>query len=150
MPLTEQTQQQSQVDACISDFIDLTARKRELEEDLRNVKAQLAAVEPVITEHFQRYDQQSVSRNGWTVYRSRDVSIKSATGETADVVSKLRKARLGELIGLNWPRIRSWVKEKMFDDASGTWEVDMAKLPPSLRGIVVIEEFYRLNCRKAS
>lgn len=138
------------INSVISDYIALTESKRKLAEQQRDIQKKLDDIEPLILADFQGHGRQSENRNGYCLYLSRDISVKSATGETSDIVDKLRRARLGELIGLNWPKVKAWVKEKMHDEATDSWEVDLNKLPPSLREVVTVEEFYKLLCRKAN
>ena len=135
--------------ADIDRFISLTSRKRELNEQVNQIQKEIDELSSAITAEFRDNNKQAETRSGYTVYLSRDVSVKSTTGDTADVVDKLRKARLGELIGICHPRLKSFVKERMFNAATETWEIDMTKLPPSLRDVVAVEEYFRLNCRKA-
>ena len=138
------------INDALKEFIDLTEQKRALAEQQRALQARLDSLTPNIIFDFCANDKQSENRNGYCVYLGRNVSIKAAgAGETADIVDVLRKARLGELIGLNWPRVRAWIKERMYCAATDTWEINLKKLPPSLRGVVEISEFYRLNCRKS-
>lgn len=137
------------VDDAINQFVELTRRKRQLAAEQRDIQQSLDDLSRRIIGDFTDRGRQSVKQNGATVYLQRDISVKSKTGNTADVVDKLRRARLGELIGLNWPRVKSWVKERMHDDTTDTFELDPQKLPPSLREVVEVDEFYRLNCRNS-
>lgn len=136
-------------DAHIERYIALTQRKRELEADLRRTKEDLQPVESWLANDFMSRGVQSIKQNGYTVYLKRDLSVKSKGGDTAAVVDKLRRARLGELIGINWPRIRAWVKERCYRADLDEWDTDITKLPPSLREVVEISEFTKVCCRKA-
>lgn len=131
-------------------FIELTERKRDYEAKVREMKEELEPLEMEISKYFDDNEQQAATIKGWTVYRKRDISIKSASGVSSDIVDKLRRARLGELIGVNWPGIKAWVKERMYNEQTDTWEIDLNKLPPTLREIVTVDEFYRINCKRAS
>ena len=133
----------------VAEFITLTEAKRKLDAEKRDVQKRLDELSPIIIDDFHAHGRQSESRNGFCVYLSRDISIKSKTGDTADVVDKLRRARLGELIGLNHPKVRAWCKERLYNKNTDSWEIDESKLPPSLREVIQIEDFFRLNCRKA-
>lgn len=133
----------------VARFIQLTDQKKQIEATLAPVAEELDALKFIIADDFKSNGQQSVSRNGVTVYLSRDISIKSKSGSTADIVEHLRKARLGDLIGVNWPGIKAWAKERMFDSASDTWELDTSKLPPSIAEIVDVSELASVRCRKA-
>lgn len=133
----------------IDRFLALTKRKRELDAELRKTKDELAPLESWLADDFASRGVQSIKINGYTVYLKRDLSVKSKGGDTAAVVDKLRRARLGELIGISWPRLRAWVKERCYREDLDEWDTDINKLPPSLREVVEISEFTKVCCRKA-
>lgn len=136
-------------DARVARFIVLTDAKRKIESKLASIAEELDVLKGIIADDFISNGQQSVTRNGVTVYLSRDISIKSKTGSTGDIVEHLRRARLGDLIGVNWPGIKAWAKERMYDSVSDTWEVRPDRLPPTIAEIVDIAELNSVRCRKA-
>ena len=123
-----------------ADFVELTRHKRELKSKIARIDKELAGVERELVKEFRESNKRSVNIDGHTIYLTRLISVKSIGGDTAAIVDKLRRARFGEMIGVNWPRLFSYVKERMQDDTTGTWEVDKSKLPPSIRDVVDVGE----------
>ena len=136
-------------DGRIKHYIDLHVEKRRIEAELRKVKDDIAPLESWIADDFAERRCQSINLDGHTVYLRRDLSVKSCGGDTAAIVDKLRRARLGELIGVNWPRIKAWVKERCYREDIGEWQADVSKLPPSLRDVVEVTELVRVSCKKS-
>jgi len=136
-------------DGRIEHYIALTVKKRKIEAELRAVKDDIAPLESWIADDFAQRRCQSINLDGHTVYLRRDLSVKSKGGDTAAIVDKLRRARLGELIGVNWPRIKAWVKERCYREDIGEWQANTSKLPPSLRDVVDVEEYVRVCCKKS-
>lgn len=144
------------IDEAIARYIQLAEAKGKIERkiacELDPIKDEMAALAPFILAEFDRTDQQSVSRSGWTLFRQRQLNVRSACeGGNDEMVMRLRKARLNELVTANWTRLYSWVRETLYNDETGRWEVDEAekRLPPSLRDAFALEEFYRLGIRKS-
>jgi hypothetical protein len=137
-------------DMRLNEFIQLTATKRGMDAELKIVKDRLAELMPQIVDDFRTFGTTSLTREGVTVYLQRDMTVRSKGGDTAIVVDKLRRARLGELIGINWPRIKAWCKERCWNKDLDEWVPDEKKLPPSLREVVELSEFTRVGVRKKS
>lgn len=143
------TEEETTRDERISRYVALTRAKRQIEAELRKVKDDIAPLEDAIATDFEERRCQSINLDGHTVYLRRDLSVRSKGGDTAAIVDKLRRARLGELIGVNWSRIRAWVKERCYREDIGEWQADISKLPPSLRDVVEVTEFTRVCCKKS-
>ena len=135
-------------DEAVDEFIRLTAAKKEMEAALRPVNEQLAALNGMIVSAFRSNGTAKITRNGMTVYLNRDVSVKSIEGTDA-TVEALRKARLGELISVNHMRMKAWIKERLYNASTDTWEIDKRKLPPTLQPLIDLEEMVTARCRKA-
>ena len=135
-------------DELLYKYITLTLKKRALQDEQNKLAKEIESLDRQITKNWNDSGTQSVKRNGYTVYMSRDVSAKARGGDTGEVVDALRKARLGELIGLNHPRIKSWLKERLYNKHTDEWEVNTDKLPPSFNAVVEVSEFFKLGMRK--
>ncbi len=136
-------------DEKVARFVSLTETKRDLEAKLNPIEKEIKELKPQISEEFNAIGQKSVNRNGWVVYLSRQLSVRAVDGDTDAVVDKLRRARLGELISISHPKLSAYVKEKMYNPSTDTWELDLGKLPPSLREVVEVSEYYNVNCKKS-
>lgn len=134
------------IDEKITEFVDLTNDKRELQSQLRALQRVIDDLSADIVQHFEENDRQSVKQNGATVYLSREMAVKVL--DSAGVVKALEDAGLGELVAPQSQRLKSWIKETLESETTGTWEIDKDKLPEGIRDMIEVDEFYRLNCRK--
>ena len=132
----------------IDRFITLTERKKAIKNSLDEVNTELAGVEAEIAQTFRDNGTSKITRNGVTVHLIRHLSVRNTAG-TAATVAALRKARLGDLLMASSQRMKAWIKEKMENRRTGTWEVNLKKLPPSLRKVVSVEEYYKIGVRKS-
>jgi hypothetical protein len=145
----EQTADYPEASDVLDEYLSARAVRDELKRNLKPVEDRVGELELAVIALFEERGDQSVKRRGHTVYLSRDISVKSVAGDTAAIVDVLRKARLGELIGINHPKLKAFCKERMHDKTTDTWEVNVSKLPPSLQGVVEVTEFTKLGCRKS-
>lgn len=76
--------------ARLREFVRLTNQKRELEADLRDVKARLGELEPQILDHFQQDGIQRVTVDGYTLYLSRSLYAGPKDGDKDRMIQSLQ------------------------------------------------------------
>jgi hypothetical protein len=133
----------------LDEYLDIRAQRDAAKLRLDEIEERKGEIESRITAMFRESGMQSVNRHGQTISIRRDLSVASKNGDTAAVVDKLRRARLGDLICVNWRALPSRCRQWFWRDDLQNWEIDMNKLPPSLRDVVQCEERYSVSCRKS-
>jgi len=136
-------------DQKINRFIELTQVQKDLEAQLSPVKDELGELRSDLAREFAGCGDTRITRNGYTLYVKRELSVKSAGGDTAALCDALRRSRLSHLISPSMQSIKAWLKDRFHDPATDTWEVDMRKLPPSLQDKFEIGEYTQISARKA-
>lgn len=140
-------------DALLDEYISLTAQKRALDDEKNKLNKRIDAIERTITAKWGDSGTTKVTREvdgvgKYTVYLSRGISAKAKDGDTMAVVDALRRARFGELLGINHPKLKSWLKERLYNKHTDEWELNLDKLPPSFVEVMEVTEYFDLNCRK--
>lgn len=140
-------------DKLLDEYISLVAEKRALDDEKNKINKKIESIEREITRKWEDSGTTKVTREvadvgKYTVFIKRNISAKAKDGDTMTVVDKLRRARLGELLGVNHPKLRAFLKERLYNKHTDEWELNMDKLPPSLVEVLDVSEFFELSCRK--
>ncbi|HKX46186.1 MAG TPA: hypothetical protein VJP77_05750 [Planctomycetota bacterium] len=129
-------------------FVALTEYKRKLQASLNEANAQLEEAEAALIADLDARNLDSVkTKDGWTVYARRELSVKTRDG--ADVVGNLLVVGEAPLLTANWQRLKARIREWLTRQDLGTWELDDSKLPPAVAAAFEIGEFRRLGARKS-
>jgi hypothetical protein len=135
------TQTESQVHSTIvtlvSQYANLTIKRRDLEAEANRLKTELLAIEEKLVEEFSQAGVQNVKTTaGQTVYLNREVFAK-LVGDQKKAYTALRRAGLGDFVKetVNAQTLRAYVRE-----------VDEV-LPKGLQPYIDITEIYRMRMR---
>ena len=135
------TQTESQVHSTIvtlvSEYANLTKKRRDLEAEANRLKTELLAIEEKLVEEFSQAGVQNVKTTaGQTVYLNREVFAK-LVGDQKKAYTALRRAGLGDFVKetVNAQTLRAYVRE-----------VDEV-LPKGLQPYIDITEVYRMRMR---
>jgi len=135
------TQTESQVHSTIvtlvSQYANLTIKRRDLEAEANRLKTELLAIEEKLVEEFSQAGVQNVKTTaGQTVYLNREVFAK-LVGDQKKAYTALRRAGLGDFVKetVNAQTLRAYVRE-----------VDEV-LPKGLQPYIDITEVYRMRMR---
>ena len=121
----------------VSEFVDLTKQRRDLEAQVNVLKTELVAREEKLVEGFARAGIQNIkTKTGQTVSLRREVYAK-LTGDQKKSYTALRRAGLGDFIkeGVNTQTLSAYVRELE--------EV----LPKGLQPYIDVTEVFRMRMR---
>lgn len=136
----------------VKQFITLEQKRRKKEDDLEEIKKELASLEQDLLLRFERAGTQKMTVNGHTVFIHRQLWAK-AKGEPWLTVQALKDADLGELVEekFNTHRLSAYVREQVGQAPPGSvLGVDdiIALLPKPLQGTVAVSEKFSLRSKK--
>ena len=134
-------------DERIKKFIALTNTKRDLEAHLDGVKRELAEIETDILSDWDLSGTQSQKINGTLVHSGRDMSVKRiGNSEQIVAVFKAVKVNRPDLINVYTQSIKTYLKERIVDDTTNTWELSRLKtnVPQAVLDVVEVMEYKRL------
>tara|TARA_R100001086_G_scaffold218584_1_gene135307 strand:+ start:5447 stop:5866 length:420 start_codon:yes stop_codon:yes gene_type:complete len=137
------------IDKLIEDIISLRTKKQALEAELRPIASQLKELEETVVNEFLSRQIQNLKQFNHTIFVSRDLSVRSVDGNVAPLISHLLKTEMHDLLNVNWSTIKAFVKEKMYDPQSDSWEMNPSKLPADFSAAIDMREYHRLNVRKS-
>jgi len=132
-------------DERIKKFIALTNTKRDLEAHLDGVKRELAEIETDILSDWDLSGTQSQKINGTLVHSRRDMSV-TRIGNNEQIVAVFKSVNRPDLINVYTKSIKSYLKERIIDDATNTWELSRLKtnVPQAVLDVVEVIEYKRL------
>jgi hypothetical protein len=119
-------------------FIELTRRRRELEEQLDDVKQEIAVLEQSLIDQFAQEGINRVSMDGATVYLKRELWASARDGDWQRACAALKEAGLGHYVEekFNVLSLSAFVREV---DRNGD------QLPPALADAIAVTEKYSLR-----
>ena len=132
-----QTESKVQLSTLVSQYANLTIKRRDLEAEANRLKTELLAIEEKLVEEFSQAGVQNVKTTaGQTVYLNREVFAK-LVGDQKKAYTALRRAGLGDFVKetVNAQTLRAYVRE-----------VDEV-LPKGLQPYIDITEIYRMRMR---
>ena len=121
----------------VSKYTELTSKRRTLDAEVNQLKAQLAALEETLVEGFAQAGIQNVkTAAGQTVYLNREIFAK-LVGDPKKARTALRRAGLGDFIkeAISSQTLRAWVRE--MDEA----------IPKGLQPYIDVTEVFRIRMR---
>lgn len=121
-------------------YLDLHARKRALEAEMKEVNAEMEALQASVLERWMDEGVTSVKVNGSTLYVRRSVYATVIDGDYARATRALKEAGLEYLLRANTTSLSAWVRER---------EENGEPLPPSFEGAIGRFERYQLGTRKS-
>lgn len=137
----------SDVDEAIGKASELKIQIADLKRQLGVLEEDKKIAEAIILGYLQSSEIDSIKKGKTVFYRIRDMTIASINGTDATVEACIKSKDLQFLLGINHPKLKSYVKEQMTNDVTGDWEVVPKKLPKALQKMLKVEEFYKLGHR---
>ena len=124
----------------LQQFVDLEARKRELENELKAVENLMKTLEESILDEWTQNGQTGAKIGGYTLYVNRQLWAGAAKGkEGVDVAAALGESGMAWLATANWQKLSAWVREL---DQQGEY------LPAPLQDVISVTERFSLRARK--
>ena len=122
-------------------YVRAVLEKRRIEAQLREANQKVAEAEFKAKALMEAEGIEAVTVDGYTVFPSRQISVKVLDHDA------LLDRVPAELVRrtVHHQQLQGYLREVLTDDVADRWEAD--RLPDSLRGIVEVSEFSRLNCR---
>ena len=128
----------------INRYVNLVKKKRDLESQLKKVKAIIEEKEPEILQHFQKHSLQNINLNGLTLYLKRELWAGRAKGvENEDAIKALQDAGLSEFASnrVNIASLSGYLREL---------DRDSEPFPKALEGIINLKEVFKIGSRNGS
>ena len=121
---------------------DLRGRKRELEDSLKVINAEIERVEAEMVQEMLQEEVQSFSRGGQLFYLSSRTWASPVPERKADLYAWLKDHGFGDLVQetVNSQTLSAWVRE----------QTEEAELPEDLRQLVNVYEKQTVNIRRAA
>lgn len=135
--------QEPEVTERLCDFIDLTAQRDDLRDQLKKVEDQRSEVERELTERFAMNGLQSVKLKGHTIYLQVEQHASVKAEFRQDAIDAARRLELEDMITLQPQRFAAWCREQLRDEATG------GKLPTEFEGLVTVYEKASMRMRRS-
>lgn len=129
-------------------FAELSARKRELQEELKQTNTELGVLEEQLLPQFENAGVQNMRINGMTVFIHRQIWAGAEDGDTERAVDALKAAGLTDYVAekFNTNSLSAWVREQV---AVADTEDLYDALPPEFRGSISVAERFQLRARRS-
>ena len=125
------------------EFVRLTREKRQTENVLKSINEALRQLEARIIADMEANEVDHIRVDGMSIYPKRDLAIKVKCNEDelCEAIPNLSRR------AVNRQSLKSAVREMLTDD-TGRWEAIPERLPESMRHLLEIDEFVRINARE--
>lgn len=126
----------------IAEFCALDRRRRELEDELEEIKRRRASLESMLLENFHDLGLQNMNVDGMTLYiRTNQYATKRSDVTMEQVCQVIRRLGRSDMVseGYHPSSLKSWVKELL----------ENGEVPGELSEVLNIGETYSLQTRKA-
>jgi len=123
-------------------FVALEERRRQLEEEIDQLKAEAVELEQALMPQFEQAGIERVSIDGRTVYVERKLWASAKNGDKQALCKALKRARLSQFVQetFNSQSLSALVRE---------WDRDGRPMPPSLREVLEVSEVFKLRTRRS-
>ena len=128
------------------DFAMLTKQKRNLQHELSLVQEDLDEVEKKIVDEWTVNGTKSIRSDAGLVYIQRDLRVNTG-GQTRQIAEAMQAMGLPDFVTVNHTRLQSWIKEKLYDEATDTWETFHAKKLGPIESLVTLTDAFSLGVR---
>lgn len=130
-------------DALLKEYVQMSALKKSIEEELESVKVRLAEIEPQLLDEFAEAGMQSANIDGHTIYIQRQLWAKVEDGASKDdVILGLKAAGYSDYVNetYNTQQVSALLRE---------WDKQELPIPAPLEGKLGSTEKFSLRVRKA-
>lgn len=132
-------------DTLLDRYIRLKKRKKKLDQYAKGLNAAIDETEAAILEEWDASGTQQIKKHGVTLFKQRDLSVKTDTVSLTAVLIQEQDLRF--LLGPVAQRLKAQVKEWCFNEEIGEWELNKDKVPEAIRDLIEMKEYNRLNNR---
>jgi len=128
--------------ARLAEYIELTARKRALDDDLKELNERLVLIEMELLDQFEAAGVDKIGKDGYTLYMARSLRPRAKDGDRERMLEAIKANGYGDLVkeDIHPKRLEAIVREL---DGQGEM-LDWAK------GTIEIYEQYNIRVRKGS
>lgn len=128
--------------ARLAEYIELTARKRALDDDLKELKERLVMIELELLDQFVAAGVDKIGKDGYTLYMARSLRPRAKDGDRDRMLEAIKANGYGDLVkeDIHPKRLETIVKEL---DEQG-------EMPGWAKDTIEIYEQYNIRVRKGS
>ena len=128
--------------ARLAEYIELTARKRALDDDLKELNERLVLIELELLDQFEAAGVDKIGKDGYTLYMARSLRPRAKDGDRERMLEAIKANGYGDLVkeDIHPKRLEAIVKEL---DGQG-------EMPGWAKGTIEIYEQYNIRVRKGS
>ena len=128
--------------ARLAEYIELTARKRALDDDLKELNERLVLIELELLDQFEAAGVDKIGKDGYTLYMARSLRPRAKDGDRDRMLEAIKANGYGDLVkeDIHPKRLETIVKEL---DEQG-------EMPGWAKDTIEIYEQYNIRVRKGS
>ena len=128
--------------ARLAEYIELTARKRALDDDLKELNERLVLIELELLDQFEAAGVDKIGKDGYTLYMARSLRPRAKDGDRERMLEAIKANGYGDLVkeDIHPKRLEAIVREL---DGQG-------EMPGWAKGTIEIYEQYNIRVRKGS
>ena len=128
--------------ARLAEYIELTARKRALDDDLKELNERLVLIEMELLDQFEAAGVDKIGKDGYTLYMARSLRPRAKDGDRERMLEAIKANGYGDLVkeDIHPKRLEAIVREL---DGQG-------EMPGWAKGTIEIYEQYNIRVRKGS
>lgn len=128
--------------ARLAEYIELTARKRALDDDLKELNERLVMIELELLDQFEAAGVDKIGKDGYTLYMARSLRPRAKDGDRDRMLEAIKANGYGDLVkeDIHPKRLEAIVKEL---DGQG-------EMPDWAKDTIEIYEQYNIRVRKGS
>ncbi|MDD3513540.1 MAG: hypothetical protein PHV21_06020 [Synergistaceae bacterium] len=128
--------------ARLAEYIELTARKRALDDDLKELNERLVLIEMELLDQFEAAGVDKIGKDGYTLYMARSLRPRAKDGDRERMLEAIKANGYGDLVkeDIHPKRLEAIVREL---DGQG-------EMPDWAKGTIEIYEQYNIRVRKGS
>ena len=128
--------------ARLAEYIELTARKRALDDDLKELNERLVLIELELLDQFEAAGVDKIGKDGYTLYMARSLRPRAKDGDRERMLEAIKANGYGDLVkeDIHPKRLEAIVKE--FDG--------QGEMPDWAKDTIEIYEQYNIRVRKGS
>ena len=130
----------------VARYLELKADKDRRVDELKPINAEMKQLEEVLASQFLGLGKTSETRNGMTVYISRQ--LKAEVTDALKLADALRATSNEQMLTINSSSLKSWLREMLYDEKLGEWVADESRLPAEFQECLRVTEFSRVAARK--
>ena len=123
----------------ISRLVELDVRKRELEEELKGISEERAAIEEQLLDKWAEEGVQNMRVNGMTVYLHRQLWASVKPDEKSRAIDIFEANGMKDMLSVNTQTLSAWVREQ-----------EEGGIPEAIKEILNTEERFAIRTRRSS